>query len=62
MLEQVKAWGNGQGVSVVDGDIVFSKLFKHKTMEERAAAYGGKIGAYEEMSWGEPMEREEGLT
>ncbi len=43
---------------VVDGDIVLSKSLKHKTLEERAAAYGGKIGAYEELSWGDPLGRE----
>ncbi|MCD8037590.1 MAG: AbrB/MazE/SpoVT family DNA-binding domain-containing protein [Lachnospiraceae bacterium] len=45
-------------VCVADGDIVLSKSFKHKTLEERAAVYGGKTGAYEELSWGEALGRE----
>ncbi|MCD7842482.1 MAG: AbrB/MazE/SpoVT family DNA-binding domain-containing protein [Lachnospiraceae bacterium] len=45
-------------VKVVNGDIVLSKTFRHKTLEERAAEYGGKLGPYEEMSWGEPGGRE----
>ncbi|MCD7717638.1 MAG: AbrB/MazE/SpoVT family DNA-binding domain-containing protein [Lachnospiraceae bacterium] len=45
-------------VKVVNGDIVLSKTFRHKTLEERAAEYGGKPGPYEEMSWGEPGGRE----
>ncbi|MCD7954750.1 MAG: AbrB/MazE/SpoVT family DNA-binding domain-containing protein [Lachnospiraceae bacterium] len=45
-------------VNVVDGDIVLSKAFRHKTLEERAAEYGGKLGPYEEMLWGEPGGRE----
>ncbi len=46
-------------VKIVDGDIVLSKSFKHQTLEERAAEYGGKLGPYEELSWGEPVGREE---
>ncbi len=32
--------------------------FKHKTLEERAAEFVGKLGPYEEIDWGEPMGRE----
>ena len=35
------------------------KEFKHKTLEERAAEFGGKLGPYEETAWGNPMGREE---
>lgn len=45
-------------IEIVNGDIVLSKTFKHKTLEERAAEYGGKIGPYEEFEWGEPLGRE----
>ncbi|MDR0890870.1 MAG: hypothetical protein LBM05_01940 [Endomicrobium sp.] len=45
-------------IKVKDGDIVLSKKIKHKTLEERAIPYGGKIGPYEEFDWGEPMGRE----
>ena len=30
----------------------------HRTLEERAKEYGGKLGPYEEFDWGEPMGRE----
>ncbi len=46
-------------VNVVDGDIILSKSFKHKTLEERAAEQGGKLGPYEEFSWGNQVGREE---
>jgi len=45
-------------VEVKNGDIILSKTFKHKTLEERAAEYNGKIGPYEEYDWGEPQGRE----
>jgi len=45
-------------VKVVDGDIVLSKTFKHRTLEERAAEYGGELNLTEELSWGEPVGRE----
>lgn len=38
--------------------IVLSKTFKHRTLEERAAEFDGKIGPYEEFDWGEPVGRE----
>lgn len=45
-------------IEVKDGDIILSKTFKHKTLEERAAEYGGKIEPYEEYDWGKPQGRE----
>ncbi|MCD8301000.1 MAG: AbrB/MazE/SpoVT family DNA-binding domain-containing protein [Clostridiales bacterium] len=45
-------------VKVVNEDIVLSKTFKHKTLEERTAECGGKLGPYEESDWGEPVGRE----
>lgn len=43
----------------IQGDsIVLTKTFKHKTLEERAAEFAGKIGPYEELEWGEPVGRE----
>lgn len=45
-------------ISVVDGNIVLSKIFRHKTLEERAVALDGKVGPYEEFQWGEPVGRE----
>lgn len=45
-------------VEIREGDIVLSKKFKHKSLEERAGEYGGKLGPYEEFSWGVPVGRE----
>ena len=45
-------------VQLVDGDIVLKKVNKHRTLEERAKEYGGKLGPYEEISWGESCGRE----
>ena len=45
-------------VFVSNGTITLSKAFRHKTLEERAANYDGKLdldGAYD---WGEPVGRE----
>ncbi len=31
---------------------------QHRTLEERAKSFGGKLGPYEEFDWGEPVGRE----
>ena len=38
--------------------IIIQKEFRHKTLEERAADFDGKLGPYEEFEWGEPVGRE----
>lgn len=46
-------------VEIVDGDIMLKKTKKrHRTLEERAKEFGGKLGPYEEFDWGEPVGRE----
>lgn len=45
-------------ISVQNGNIVLSKAFKHKTLEERAAEYEEKLGPYEEIDWSGPTGRE----
>ena len=46
-------------ISVIDGNIVLKTIEnRHKTLEERAKEYGGKLGPYEEYDWGEPVGRE----
>ena len=46
-------------VELVEGNIVLKKVKnKHRTLEERAKEYGGKLGPYEEFDWGEPVGRE----
>ena len=46
-------------ISVIDVNIVLKKIEnRHRTLEERAKEYGGKLGPYEEYDWGEPVGRE----
>ena len=45
-------------IEVVDGNIVLKKTFKHRTLEERAEEFGGKLGPYQEYDWGEPVGRD----
>ena len=46
-------------MEIRDGQIVIEKVkFRHRSLEERARAYGGKLGPYPEFDWGEPKGRE----
>ncbi len=45
-------------VKVSDGMIMLSKPFRHKTLEERAAEFDGKLNLDGEYDWGEPVGRE----
>ncbi len=45
-------------VSVSNGVITLVKPFRHKTLEERAAEFGGKLNLDGEFDFGEPMGRE----
>lgn len=45
-------------ISVSDGVIMLKKAFRHKTLEERAAEYGGNLNLDGEYDWGEPVGRE----
>lgn len=45
-------------ISVSDGVITLTKAFRHKTLEERAAEYGGSLNLDGEYDWGEPVGRE----
>lgn len=45
-------------VSVSDGIIVLANPFRHRTLEERAAEFGGKLLLDGEYDWGEPVGRE----
>lgn len=40
---------------ISDGKIVLSRSFRHRSLKERAAKYGGKLNLSEEIDWGEPM-------
>ena len=59
LLEKIGAHINDVlDIKVVDGDIVLSKSFKHKTLEERAEEFNGKLGPYKEFKWCESVGRE----
>lgn len=45
-------------VKVANGLIVLAKPFRHKTLEERAAEFNGKLNLDGEYDWGEPVGRE----
>lgn len=45
-------------VNVSNGQILLTKSFRHKTLEERAADYGGKLDLDGEFDWGQPTGRE----
>ena len=45
-------------VKVSNGVIMLVKPFRHKTLEERVAEYGGKLDLDGEYYWGEPVGRE----
>lgn len=45
-------------IKVSNGMIVLVKPFRHKTLEERAAEFGGKLALDGEYDWGEAVGRE----
>ncbi len=45
-------------IRVSSGMITLVKPFRHKTLEERAAEFGGKLDLDGEFDWGEPAGRE----
>lgn len=45
-------------ITVSKGMITLTKSFRHKTLEERAAEYGGQLNLDGEGDWGEPVGRE----
>lgn len=45
-------------VTVLNGTIVLAKKFRHKTLEERAAEFGGELNLDGEYDWGKPVGRE----
>lgn len=45
-------------IQASDGVITITKQFRHKTLEERAAEYGGKLEISGLHDWGEPVGRE----
>lgn len=48
-------------VEVSKGRIILEKTFRHKTLEERAMDFEGKLNLDGEYDWGEPVGNEEWL-
>lgn len=42
----------------VDGEIVLTPEFRHRSLRERAEEYSGRLNLSVEMEWGEPSGRE----
>lgn len=45
-------------IKVAEGIITLSKPFRHKTLEERAAEFGGALNLDGEYDWGDDIGRE----
>ncbi len=45
-------------ITTSDGMIILSKTFRHKTLKERAAEYGGQLNLDGEGEWRDPVGRE----
>lgn len=45
-------------ITVSKGMIMLVKTFQHKTLEERAAEFGGNLNLDGEYDWGEPVGKE----
>jgi len=45
-------------VKVKNGQIILTKSFPHRTLQQRAEAFGGKLNLSEEVDWGEPQGNE----
>jgi len=49
---------NGDKIRMKEQEINREAQFEHRTLEERAAEYGGKLFLDGEFDWGEPVGRE----
>lgn len=44
--------------SFEDGRIILTPGFRHRSLRERAAEYGGNLNLSDEINWGEPVGNE----
>ena len=40
---------------IINGQIVLSRVFRHRSLKERAAEYGGQLNLSDELDWSEPV-------
>lgn len=45
-------------IEETENGLLITKTFRHRSLEERAAEYGGHLGPLEEYNWGEPQGKE----
>ena len=43
---------------VINGKIILTPGFRHRSLKERAAEYGGNLNLSDEIDWGEPVGNE----
>ncbi len=59
MREMKISLGDNLEMTLENGKIIIEKMYSHRTLEERASVYGGKLGPYKEViDWGESVGRE----
>lgn len=52
MTVEIAKWENSQET------LTLVEEMRHRTLEERAEDFGGKLGPYTEYDWGDPVGRE----
>ncbi len=40
---------------IIDGQIILTPAFRHRSLKERAAEYNGNLNLSDEMEWDEPV-------
>ena len=40
---------------IINGQIILSRVFRHRSLKERAAEYGGQLHLSDELDWNEPV-------
>lgn len=43
---------------IIDGKIILTPVFRHRSLKERAVEYGGSLNLSDEMEWPEPVGKE----
>ena len=47
--------GETLSAEIVNGQIILSRAFRHRSLKERAAEYDGQLNLSEETNWGESV-------
>ena len=58
-IRRLSIWGCSEKSRMGAEQLITEKVkFQHRSLEERARDFGGKLGPYTEYDWGEPKGRE----